>query len=526
MVYLVGAGPGDPGLLTVRGKALLAEADAVVYDWLVNPALLELAPRAEKIYVGKNVGSKRRTLHKDSQRYVKQNQTNHLLVKLAREGKTVVRLKGGDPFIFGRGGEEASYLKKRGVGYEVVPGITAGYAAPAYAGIPVTDRRFSSLVTFVTGHEDPAKKESSIRWKELAKIGGTLVSFMGVRNLLQVVQALLDGGMDSRTKVSVIEWGTLPWQRVVEGTLKDIVRKVRNRGIQSPAVTVIGKVNDLREELAWFSGKARNGFYLTSGEKKDRKPLSGKTVLVTRARAQASALRKILEEKGARVLEFPTIRILQPRSWSPVDRALREMAKFDWVIFTSANGVDSFFKRLNHIGLDARIFHSAKIAVIGDATKTALQEKGVSADLVPDQFTSRSLLEKLQKTIQIRGRHFLLARTDIAPDFLHKQLEALGAKVTDVVVYRTVPVRDGKKKLNNWLEREAIDYVLFTSSSTVKNFFTALPKRKKLPEKTRFVSIGPVTSEALRSYGYGPYLEAREHTIPGLVESLTNGFQI
>jgi len=320
LVYLVGAGPGDAGLFTMRGAQVLHEADVVIYDWLVNPTLLEWCRKAEKIYAGKNPhqaaenGRKRRCRD--------QSKINRMIAKFASQGKTVVRLKGGDPFIFGRGGEEASYLQEKGISYEVIPGVSAGYAVPAYAGIPVTDRRFASSVTFVTAHGDPNKKESHVDWKALAKIQGTLVFFMGVKNLPQVVQSLMEGGLPKETKVSVIEWGSLPWQRVVEGNLTDIVKKVAKQKVQSPAITVIGEVNKLRKDLAWF----------------EKKPLFEKTVLLTRARSQVSRLKKVLEHQGARVLEYPAIRILPPQDWKPLDLALNSMNSFDWVLFTSTNG--------------------------------------------------------------------------------------------------------------------------------------------------------------------------------------------
>ncbi len=517
IVYLTGAGPGDAGLLTLRGAEVLGKADVVIYDWLVNSSLLDLAPSAEKIYVGKRTvpgtGGTGMT-----QYLVPQDQTNKLLVKLARQGKTVVRLKGGDPFIFGRGGEEASYLKEHNISFEIIPGVSAGYAAPAYAGIPVTDRRFASQVTFVTGHEDPTKKESSVDWKKLAKIGGTLVSFMGVKNLPLALESLKEGGMNPETRVSVIEWGTLPQQRVVEGTLQTIAPKVKAQKIQSPAITVFGEVNRLRKDLAWFSAK-------NHGLKE--KPLSGKTVVVTRARAQASEFKKMLEDKGANVLEFPTIRILPPKDWKPLDKAIRSLGEGRvrgvWILFTSVNGVDSVFQRLEHLRQDARVFSGIKVAAIGDATASLLREKGIKADLIPKAFTSEALFQELKIKNEIKGRHFLLPRTDIAPDYLRKKLEAFGAKVTEVIAYRTLPVAENKKKLHALFGQNKVDSVLFTSSSTVKNFFAAFSGKERSKMKTRFVSIGPVTSQTLKSYGKKPYREAREHTIPGLVEALING---
>ena len=498
-VYLIGAGPGDPGLLTLRGASLLAQAEVVVYDRLVNPALLELAPHGEKIYAGKNI-------HGDSTTSLDQKRINALLVQKAAAGKRVVRLKGGDPFIFGRGGDEALFLKNKKIPFEVVPGVSAGSAVPAYAGIPVTDRSLASLVTFVTSHEDPSKKkQSAVNWQKLASIGGTLVCFMGLETLPRTVKLLLQGGKPAQTPVAVIERGTLPSQRVVEGTLSTIVRKVRRLRMEPPALTVIGDVARLRKKLAWF----------------EKKPLAGKTVLVTRAAADAATLRQALEQQGARVLEYPAIKILPPLDSGPLDRALQNISQFDWIVFTSANGVEHVFHRLRALGKDVRIFSNIKIAAIGHATDETLQTRGLKADLVPEVFTSESLVEKLAGTKQVRGRKFLLPRTDIAPEFLTRRLQMLGGEVTEVVAYRTVAPSKEKEKLKNWIEKESIDFVTFSSSSTVRNFFEALPKNRRSRLKSRFVSIGPVTSQELKRFGYQPYREAHPHTVRGLIDVLT-----
>lgn len=499
VVYLVGAGPGDPGLITLRGGSWLQAADAVVYDGLVSPALLEIATHAEQFYVGKIAGMK-------GKKCIKQEKINQLLVKLARQGKKVVRLKGGDPFIFGRGGEEASYLKKAGIPFEIVPGVSAGFAAPAYAGIPVTDRRWASSVTFVTAHENPGKKETQADWNSLAKLRGTLVIYMGIQNLKSVTQELIQKGKSASTPASVIEWGTTLRQRVVSGTLKEIAAKAEKAGLNSPAVTVIGEVNRLRKELAWF----------------EKKPLMGKTVLVTRAQSQASTLRNLLESKGASVLEFPVIDILPPKNWAEVDRQIERLSYFDWVVFTSTNGVDYFFRRLQELGKDARIFAGRKIAVIGEATREVLSAHGLNADLVPETYTSEALAEKL-KIAGISGRRFLLARTDIAPEFLRKSLQDYGAEVEEMTIYRTVPgaKEARKKRLEEWAGNRKIDYITFTSSSTVKNFFESLTPKLRRQIKGKFISIGPVTSQTLREYGARPYREARAHTIPGIVEAIT-----
>lgn len=496
-VILVGAGPGEAGLLTLKGKEMLQRAEAVVYDWLVNPKLLELAPQAGKIFVGKKGGT----------HYKEQKEINSILFKLARSGKFVVRLKGGDPFIFGRGGEEASFLAEHRIPFEVVPGVSAGIGVPAYAGIPLTDRRFASQVTFITGHEDPNKEFSGFDWKELAQMGGTLVSFMGVKNLPKIVRALLDAGKSAQTPAAVIEWGTLPRQRVVVGPLKNIVSKATKAKIESPALTIIGEVVKLRSKLDWFQ----------------KKPLRGKTILVTRARAQASQLVRKLEDEGAEVLEFPTIDILPPAKPEAIDREIKRISNYDWVVFTSANGVQSFFERIARLGKDARIFSGTRIAAIGEATAQALGGKGIQPDLVPGEFTSACLFEALKKAGEIQGKSFLLARADIAPPDLKESLEQEGARVVELEAYRTRQAHDSKKKFLDWLEKGKIDYVTFTSSSTVENFFKNLTLQPRTKVRSKFITIGPVTSETLRRHGFQPSREAKVHTIEGLVEALLNG---
>lgn len=498
-VFLAGAGPGDPGLLTLKTAAILKDADVVIYDRLVNPAVLEIAAHAQKIYAGKS-GLR----EKAGEKHFDQKTISSLLVRHARAGKKVVRLKGGDPFVFGRGGEEAEVLKKAGIPFEVIPGVSAGHAVPAYAGIPVTDRRLASSVTFVTAHEDP-EKDPAVDWAAFAKSEGTLVCFMTVKTLPQIVKALMDAGKPCDTPASVIQNGTLSSQKIVEGELWDIVEKVRKAGIGSPALTVIGPVNSLRKNLKWF----------------ENKPLAGKKVLVTRSQTQAGTLRKLLEENGAEVLEFPVIRILPPKSFSPLDRALRNLKNFDWFLFVSVNAVDSVFSRVKVLRKDARVFGSCKIAAIGEATRDALAEKGIAADLIPPRFTSDSLFEKLMQARQVKGKIFLLPRTDIAPEGLRRKIEAAGGKVTEVMAYRTVSGIDKNKqaRLAEWLGA-GIDYVTFTSASSVIHFFKAVSKAQRKQLKSKMITIGPVTSKALHDQGIKIYREAKQHTIPGMVESL------
>ena len=497
-VILVGGGPGDPGLLTLKGREVLQEAEVVVYDWLVGPGLLELAPHAEKIFVGKKGGT----------RYIEQGAINRMLLRLARRGKNVVRLKGGDPFLFGRGGEEASFLAKHRIPFEVVPGVSAGTGVPVYAGIPLTDRRLSSEVTFVTGHEQDRRglvspaSTSRVDWKKLAGLGGTLVSFMGVKNLGRIVQELRNSGKPRRTPVAVIEWGTLSHQRVVTGTLEDIVKKCRRARIDSPALTVFGEVVKLRKTLDWFG----------------RKPLYGKKVLVTRARAQASGLVRKLRERGADVVEFPTIEILPPSHPETIDREIARLGEYDWAVFTSVNGVRFFFERMKILRKDARIFAGTRVAAIGEKTAEALEERGIRADWVPPEFTSASLFQSLKLKNEILGKKFLLARADIAPPDFKRFLEKEGGKVVEIEAYRTRPTG----RIKDWPDQK-FDYITFTSSSTVKNFFELIPRGLRKKIRSRFVTIGPVTSRTLRGYGFRPDREARKHTIEGLIEALENG---
>ena len=496
-VYLIGAGPGDPGLLTVRGARLLQKSDAVVYDGLVNPGLLENLT-AEKWNVSKSFASGSRRHGTD------QGKINRLLVKLAWQGKTVARLKGGDPFIFGRGGEEASCLKKNGITFEVVPGVSAAASVPAYAGIPVTDRRFASSVTLVTCHEDPAKGKSEINWRALAELGGTLVFFMGLKNIESVIGKLILEGRASSTPCCVIEWGTLPRQRVVEGTLKTIAARVARAELRSPALTVVGETAALRAELGWF----------------EQKTLFAKKIIVTRPENQNAELSCLLRERGAEVIECPAIRILPPKNVSALDRVLRDLTPFDWILFTSVNSADFFLKRLRTLKKDSRALSRVKIGAVGETTARFLAGHGLRADLIPGEFHTRALVQALLKKQAIRGKHFLLPRTDIAPPFLKQALEKAGGRVTAVTAYRTV--RDARKLTGL---REAVragepDFVLLTSASTARHFFNALPRPLRAKIRRKLVSIGPATTEALQQLGLKPLLQAREHTVEGLVRAL------
>ncbi len=479
-VYLVGAGPGDPGLLTCRGAALLARAEVVVYDRLAAPALLELAPDgAERIVVGKAPGRVAMT----------QAEIDALLVERGAEGREVVRLKGGDPFVFGRGGEEAEALIAAGVPFEVVPGVTSAIAAPAYAGIPVTHRGLSTHVTIVTGHEDPEKASSDTDWGALARAGGTLVVLMGAGNLQEITERLIRGGRSPETPVAAVRWGTRPEQRTLRGTLATIAAL----GVEAPSAIVVGAVAAL--DLGWF----------------EHRPLFGRSVVVTRAREQASALRATLESLGAEVIEMPTIVI------EPVEIEMPDLSAYRWVVFTSANGVRQFFDvGLAEAGLDARALGGVRVAAIGTGTADALAGRGLRADLVPERFVAESLLEAFPPPAS-PGEHLLIARAEAARDVLPGGLREKGYAVDVLPVYRTVRAEPDGDVVDRVREGR-VDALTFTSSSTVAGFCDtvgSLPDPQPLA-----VSIGPVTSETARSRGLRVDAEADPHTIDGLVAAL------
>jgi len=496
-VYLVGAGPGDPGLLTVRALELLRQCDCVVYDALVAPRILALArPQAEKIDVGK----------RGSQHTLEQPEINRLLAEKARERKSVLRLKGGDPYLFGRGAEEALYLVEQGVNVFVVPGVTSGIAAPAYAGIPVTHREYASAVAFVTGHEDPAKPESALDWASLSKVG-TLCFYMGVKNLGRIASEL-SKHLSPQTPAAVIEWGCTPRQRVAVGTLSNIQQVAREMNIRAPALTVVGEVIRCREKLRFF----------------ERSALFGKRILVTRARAQASGLAERLAELGAVVYEFPTIRI-EPSKEEEWRGAVTRLGRgeFDWVVLTSVNGVDALFDELASRQQDARAVR-ARVAAIGSATAQRLLERGIRADLVPPEFLAESIAKELQSRGAIAGQRFLLARADIARGELPETLRKLGGQVTDAVAYHTVLETGGQDEALAALEQGEVEVATFTSASTARNFAQILgPERLKRAlsaGKLRCLSIGPVTSAAMKDAGIPVHGEAKQHDIPGLIELL------
>jgi uroporphyrinogen III methyltransferase / synthase len=491
-VYLVGAGPGDPGLLTARALELIARADVIVYDRLIPVTALDGA-RADALllYAGKEGGGPSAS----------QEEIEALLLEHGAAGREVVRLKGGDPFVFGRGGEEAERLRAAGIAFEVVPGITAGVAASAYAGIPVTHRNAASAVAFITGHEDPAKlgevgvggsgpARPSLDWAALASFPGTLVVYMGVRRLEAIARELMAGGRPGTEPAAVIERGTLPDQRVVTGTLETIAGVAAAAGVKAPAISLFGPVAALRSELAWFESR----------------PLGGRTVAVTRARAQASGLASRLRDLGAAVIEAPAIRIQEIEGPAP------ELGRYDLVCVTSPNGVRLLFDRLHRAGRDARAFGGSRVAAIGPGTAAALREHGLIADVVPERFVAEGLVEALADVPVSRA---LIARAAQARDVLPDALRDRGAEVDVLELYETVAEPMSER------EREVVtgaDYVTFTSSSTVRFFFQSLDGA--LPDRVRLVSIGPVTSQTLREHGREPDVEATRHDVDGLVGAL------
>ena len=510
IVYLVGAGPGDPGLITVRGRQLLEQAHVVVYDALSDPRLLAHAPTAEHIYVGKRAAAHSFT----------QEQINALLVEQGLKGLRVVRLKGGDPYVFGRGGEEGEALHGAAVPFEVVPGVTSSIAAPAYAGIPVTHRDFNSSFTLITGHEKEeqykdddarargaASGSSDLDWASIAKLP-CLAFYMGVKSLERICARLIENGMSPDMPAASIQWGTTPRQRTVVATVATLAKRIEEENIRPPAMTIIGKVVTLRDTLSWF----------------EKKPLFGQTIAVTRTRQQASALTERLSDLGAGVIEAPTIEIAPPADASRVDEAMAHLRDYDWIIFTSANGVAATRKKLLAFGLDARDFGKAKIAAIGDATAEAVRrELCLGVDLCPDSFVAEALADEFDRRGEITGRKFLLLRADIARAVLRQRLEQGGAQqVNDVAVYETHPARELPPHLLDALDAKQLTWVTFTSSSTAKNFVTLLgPDYKSRLAGVKLASIGPITTATLKELGLEPTVQADTFNVDGLVQALS-----
>ena len=500
-VYLVGAGPGDPGLITVKGKECIQNADVIIYDYLASPALLNYARKsAELIYVGKKGGD----------HTLSQEEINALIVEKAKSGGMVCRLKGGDPFIFGRGGEEAEVLFKEELSFEVVPGVTSAIAAAAYAGIPLTHRQLTSTLAFVTGHEDPDKEETSINWSSLASGIGTLVFFMGVKNLPNITRNLIDHGKSADTPVALIQWGTTSSQKTVTGTLDKIAEKARTAGIKAPAIIVIGDVVHLRNKLKWF----------------EQRPLLGKRIVVTRARQQASDLVGLLSDLGAECLEYPTIKIMPPKDLEPVKQAVENLSAYDWIVFTSVNGVDYFFEQLFAAGKDVRALGRMKTAAIGPATAGRLREFGLTSDIIPKTYRAESVIEAF-KDQQLKDKKILLPRAAAARPILPKELKKMGAEVEEIPAYETLKVTESTDDLVQQLEDRRIDLITFTSSSTVKNFKALLPSEnfKKLIQGVTIASIGPITTDTASELGFEVHITADSYTIPGLVDAILQHYQ-
>lgn len=491
-VYLVGAGPGDPGLITLKGVECIKKADIVIYDRLINKKTLNYAKDSCKLlYMGKLPGESS-----------SQARINEMMVREARRGRIVVRLKGGDPFLLGRGAEEVEFLADSNIDFEVIPGISSALAAPTYAGIPLTHRNFSSSLTIATGHEDPQKRKSGVNWTRLARENGTLVILMGLANFPQIVRRLISAGRNQNTPCAVINWGTTPTQKVVKGTLGEMVEKAK--GVKPPGVIIIGEVVSLREKLDWF----------------EKKPLFGKQMLITRSASQAKNLVGLLEDQGAEVVEFPTIKISSLNEYKKLDLVIERLADYDWIIFTSPNGVDHFWRRMKMKGKDARSLCKLKIGGIGPKTTANLENMGIMADFLPDEYSTEGIIKGIER-FKIKGKKILLPRADIAPSRLPNGLRKLGARVEEVAVYETqLPEGQNFAALRNRLRNRKIDIIVFTSSSTVRNFVKLIGDIDV--EGARIACIGPMTASEAEKSGMKPDIVPQEYTIEGLVEEIVN----
>lgn len=496
IVYLAGAGPGDAGLITCRARDLLASCDVIATDALANPEIVAAArvanPDVEVLDVGKRGGSSASA---------SQDDINQLLVQLGRQGKRVVRLKGGDPLVFGRGSEEAQALAAAGVSFEIVPGVTAGVAAPAYAGIPVTHRGVATSVTFVTGHEDPSKPETQTDWSALARAGGTIVLYMGVKTLPRIADALIRGGMSSDTPAAAVQWGTHARQRTVTATVATVADVVAREGLSAPVITVIGDVVALREEIDWF----------------ERRPLFGRRIVVTRASAQAGGLRARLAVLGAQVLDVPALRI-EPMDPAPLRLALESIGDYGWLVLTSQNAVSILWDVLRETGRDARALAGLRVACVGRSTADALLQHGIAADVMPARFVAEGVLEEMSKRDDVKGRRVLYVAAEGARDVLPEGLRALGCLVNVVQAYRSVSTGEGASELRVALESGDVDLATFASASAVRGYVGAVGA--ELARRAPAVSIGPVTTEALRAAGIDVVGEANEASIDGLVAAL------
>src|SRR5438128_8030424 len=489
-VYLVGAGPGDLGLVTLRAKECIERADAIVYDHLANPEILSWArDDVEIIYAGKEAG----------QHSLSQQEINALLIEKARAGKDVVRLKGGDPFVFGRGAEEARAIVDAGIEFEIVSGITSAIAGPGYAGFPMPHRAENSHITFFTGHEDPAKTESAIDYAALAKLGGTQVMLMGMKRLGSIAREMLEQGVRNDVAVALVRWGTTGRQETLNSTLQNIAQRAVASGFEAPAVAVFGAVVALRETLNWY----------------ENRPLSGKRIVVTRTRKQASALSNKLRALGAHVVELPTIRIEPPGDLRGFAELVQDAHVYDWIVFTSANGVEAFFDIFFKLYYDAREIGAVRIAAIGPATAQRVKDFHLHVDLQPEEFVAEAVVKEFQKQGSIENLRILLVGAEKTRDVLPKELSALGAIVDEAFAYRTVPETRDTTGARRQLAKEGADLITFTSSSTVENFLAlGLP----WPTGMQVASIGPITSKTARDHGLKIDVEAHPHDIDGLVQ--------
>ena len=498
-VYLIGAGPGDPGLLTLKGKRCIEEADVIVYDHLVNKKLLEFTKDgAEIIYVGKVAGK-----HTKSQ-----DDINSLLVSKTKEGKVVARLKGGDPFIFGRGGEEALELVNNEIHFEVVPGISAATSVPAYAGIPLTHRDFNSSIALITGHEDPSKGGSKIEWKGLSTCIENLIFFMGAKNLSNIVKKLIENGRNPDTPIAVIRWGTTPLQETIVGTLNNIIKKTKEKEIRPPAIIVVGEVVALREKLNWF----------------EKKPLFGKRILITRPRGQVKIFVELLEKEGAIAIQFPTIETIPPDSWDALNNAIKKLDTYQWLIFTSANGVRFFMERLKANKKDIRELKGIKICAIGPKTAASVKSLGIRVDAVPEKYIAEGVIEEMQK-YGVKGKKILLPRASVARDILPQELKKMGAEIDVVDTYKTVKPVEKANEIKNMLKNGEIDVITFTSSSTVQNFMSYFNTDKKILKNIIIASIGPITAKTVEEFGLKNAIVSDEHTIERFTEKITEYFR-
>lgn len=496
-VYLVGAGPGDYKLITLKGLECIQKADVILYDRLIGDKLLDYRKEnAELIYVGKAP---------DRHAY-SQEEINELLVEKAKEGKIVTRLKGGDPFVFGRGGEEAQALRAENISFEIIPGITSAIAVPAYGGIPVTHRNVSTSFHVITGNEDPTKEENSVNYEALAKLEGTLIFLMGMKNIREICTNLIKYGQRKDRPVAVIMNGTTTKQRVAKGTLQDIHEKIKEKNITNPAIIIVGEVVNLSEIISWY----------------ENKPLFGKKILVTRTRQQASSLVQKIEELGGEAIEFPTIEIQAPESFDEIDRAIGEIEKYQWIIFTSRNGVEAFFNRMKKLSFDVRLLKDAKLCAVGPVTAKALTDMGFNIEYMPEEYKAEDMVEGLKDRIK-QGDQILLPRANIGRELLVNELEKLGALVDNIHVYNTAISKESQNTLLEQLKDQSIHIITFTSSSTVKNFIEILGQENiSLLEGIKIAAIGPITQETAKELGLHVDIMAKEYTIDGLVQAMSH----